>query len=252
MSISNHEHFNTIYNGDCVELLRSMPDSCVDLVITDPPYILDIDSRSTEEIIKNDTKHLMTSKGSEHIKKGLFAADSDLSKFVDGFDVDVVLGELERVLKKTNMFIFCSNKQITELMLWGESRGYYTTLLVWHKHNATPFASSTWRPDLEYIVHIREPGVTFNGDSKLKKKCTTLPARPSQFGHPTEKPIALIEKYIKIGSNPGDLVFDPFMGSGTTAVAAKRLGRNFMGSELEPKFYKVCLDRLQKVVRSFG
>ena len=98
-------------------------------------------------------------------------------------------------------------------------------------------------------MHIREKGAVFQGDAKLKCKITKIPNQASKYGHPTEKPLELIKKYVLIGSSEGDLIFDPFMGSGTSAVACKELNRNFIGCEIESKYCEIAEKRLRQTTR---
>ena len=223
---------NKIYNADCLEFMRSMPDSCVDLVVTDPPYVLD-----------------STTPGKTSIGNTQKYKTAEYKKICSGFDIEAIFGELKRISKKFNLFCFCSNAQLSKIMAWGEANGYYTTCLVWHKYNAAPFANGVWRQDAEFCVHIREKGATFQGDAKLKCKITKIPNQASKYGHPTEKPIELIKKYVLIGSSEGDTVFDPFMGSGTTAAACKELNRNFIGCEIESKYCEMAEKRLRETVK---
>lgn len=218
---------NTIHLGDCLDLMRSLPDKSIDLVLTDPPYVLK-NGGSGESCLKSIGK----------IATGLKAIE-------DGFDVDSVFLELKRVCRLFNLFCFCSNKQVSEIMAWGESHGYFTTLLVWYKVNTTPFANGVWRSDLEFIVHIREKGATFQGGCDVKSKLTQSPYEISKHGHPTEKPLAIIEKFLKIGSNPNDLILDPFSGSGTTAIAAHNLGRRFICIEKDEDYHAASVQRLK-------
>lgn len=222
---------NKIYNMDCLEFMKQVPDKYFDLVLTDPPY----------EISKSDPGNTSI------MSLGKFSSVGKLADISDGFNVDLVLNECLRISKKCNMFVFCSNKQVSKIMKWGEDKGFYTTCLVWHKNNSAPFANGVWRGDIEFCIHIREKGAYFEGGANEKQKVTTLPANPSEFGHPTEKPIRLVDKYLRIGATQGHKVFDPFMGSGTTAVACKSLGIDFVGCELEPDYVAIANKRLEAV-----
>lgn len=93
-----------------------------------------------------------------------------------------------------------------------------------------------------------KPG-TFNFVSQaLCKNVFVYSITHKQTKHPTEKPLALIELIVAVSSNAGDLVVDPFMGSGTTAVACQRLGRNFLGFEIKPEYIKMAEERLNRDV----
>jgi len=222
---------NKIHNVDCLEFMKQIPDNYFDLILTDPPY----------DISKSDPgkTSLMS------LQK--FGENTKLSKISDGFNIDLILSECLRITKKANMFIFCSNKQVSRIMKFGEDRGFYTTCLVWHKNNSAPFANGVWRGDIEFCIHIREKGAYFEGGANLKQKVTTLPTNPSEFGHPTEKPIRLVDKYLRIGAGENHKVFDPFMGSGTTAVACQSLGLEWCGCEIDEDYCNIARKRLAKV-----
>ena len=229
---------NKIHLGDSLEIMKKIPKNSIDLVVTDPPYIINGDTNS-------ETKEWRGVKSLGKIKKGL-------NHIADGFNAKSYFIELERVLKKFNAFIFCSNHQIAELMNEGKNRGYFTTLLVWHKTNTVPFANGVYRGDLEFCIHFRESGATFNGNAKEKSKIYISPTEVSKYGHPTEKPLKLIEKYIKIGSNKNDVVLDPFLGSGTTVNACINLDRQYIGIEIDEKYHNIAKEREQKAKGKWG
>lgn len=216
---------NKIYNTDCLEFMRSMPDSCVDLVVTDPPYEIH-------------------TKGGGLGRRPVYE-NGALGKISQGFDAEATLEQIARICKKINIFIFCSTKQKPRIMNWGYERGCNIAELAWYKPNAAPFTNNTFKSDLENIIYIREKGVKIKGISKL----FTHNCGKSKYGHPTEKPLEIIEKLILTASNEGDLIFDPFMGSGTTAAACKELNRNFIGCEIEAKYCEIAEKRLRKTIR---
>lgn len=216
--------------GDCLELMKHIEDNSIDLIVTDPPY--DLDS-STCSVAKSSIKQM-----SKYLSK-------DYKDITNGFDINLVFTEFQRISKKFNLFVFCSNKQISNIMNWGESKGYFTTLLIWNKYNAPPFANGVWRNDIEFIVHIREKGSIFKGDCKLKGKVKRYNLVRSKYGHPTEKPLKLIEEFINIGSNKDDVVLDCFAGSGTTGEACNNLERNCIMIEKEEKYCEMILKRMK-------
>lgn len=216
---------NKIYNTDCLEFMRSMPDSCVDLVVTDPPYEIH-------------------TKGGGLGKRPVYE-NGALGKISQGFDAEATLEQIARICKKINIFIFCSTKQKPRIMNWGYERGCNIAELAWYKPNAAPFTNNTFKSDLENIIYIREKGVKIKGISRL----FTHNCGKSKYGHPTEKPLEIIEKLILTASSEGDLIFDPFMGSGTTAAACKELNRNFIGCEIEAKYCEIAEKRLRKTIR---
>jgi site-specific DNA-methyltransferase (adenine-specific) len=118
---------------------------------------------------------------------------------------------------------------------------------VWHKTNAAPFANGVWRGDIEYIVHAKDSGAIFVGNAVEKKKVSEHPL-VQDAAHPTVKPLAILNKYVGICSLPSQTILDPFMGSGTTGVAAIQLGRKFIGIEREPKYFDIACKRIEQAV----
>ena len=242
---------NKIHLGDSLELMKQLPDNCIDLIVTDPPYIVDT-TAPKENYLGASKKHSKINNAYWNEKGFEAKPRMSLEAIKDGFDYELYFNVWERVCKKFNAFIFCSNKQLSEIIIQGEKRGFTTSVLVWHKTNTTPFANGVWRSDLEYIVHIRESGATFQGTAKEKSKIYISPTEISKYNHPTEKPIELIKKYIKIGSDENDIILDPFIGSGTTANACIQLDRQFIGYEIEPKYHAIANDRIKRAYGNVG
>lgn len=220
----------TLYLGDCRDILPTL--ERVDAVVTDPPYVLS-DSGP----------------GESHFGMSLNKFDGEEYKaIVNGFDVEGIFGALEAVCQPFNLFCFCSNKQISSIMAFHEAKGRSTTLLVWHKINAAPFANGVWRGDIEYCVHAKDSGAVFVGGAQEKKKVSEYPLVQDD-AHPTVKPLPLMRKYVAICSHANQTILDPFMGSGTTGVAAVQMGRRFIGIEREPKYFEIACRRIEQAQR---
>ena len=218
-----------IWLGDCRDVLPMI--GRVDAVVTDPPYEL------------SDA-----GPGKSHFGMSLNKFDSaGYKEIVAGFDHEGIFSQIESLCLPFNLFCFCSNKQVSKFMSYHEERGRSTTLLVWHKVNAAPFANGVWRGDIEYIVHARDKGAVFVGDAQEKKKVSEYPL-VNDDRHPTVKPLRLIEKYVKIGSREDQTILDPFMGSGTTGVACVNLGRSFIGIEREQKYFDIARRRISETL----
>lgn len=213
--------------GDCLEVMPLLDG--FDAVVTDPPYELS-DSGP----------------GKSHFGMSLNKFDGEAYKaIVNGVNYSALFDAFEQAFKPVNGFAFCSNRQITKLMGEAERRGLSTTLLVWHKTNAAPFANGVWRGDIEYIVHFRGKGATFVGGAVDKTKVIPHPII-QDTAHPTVKPIPIITRLIGNCSEREQLILDPFMGSGTTGVACVKLGRKFTGIELDPDYFEIACERIRK------
>lgn len=242
MSVKKYkDYLNKITLGDSLEHLKKFPDKCIDAFVTDPPYILDTTPAGSTKV-----------GGGGNISKLFRSESNNIDSISNGFNIEENLSEWERVSKKVNFFIFCSNSQISKLMLWGENRGYVTTLLVWNKTNPTPFCNGVWQSSLEFIVHIREKGATFQGNVRVKNKCYTSPCETSKWGHPTEKPLELVKRYIEICTNEGDIVCDPFSGSGTTAHGCVQLKRDFVALEIVKEHFDSSCERVKMAIGNVG
>ena len=218
-----------IINKDCMEVMKNLPDNSVNLILTDPPYELETQGGVG--------------------KSGLGArakAVKDNIRFVsDGFDYEEVFQEFKRICKPLNLYIFCSNKQISRIMSYFE-KDYPTTLLVWHKTNAIPLTNKTYQSNAEFIVCVRDKGSTFNNIGvELQSKVISMPYPIGDRIHPTQKPVDLIARLLRIKSNEGDLVLDPFSGSGSTAIACHRMKRRFICVEKNKEFYEASVKRLE-------
>lgn len=225
-----NKYINKITHADCLEILKQLPDKSIDLILTDPPYELNI--------------HGGSGMGAFCDRKLVKLKHIDF--MVHGFNYDAVFNEFVRICKKANMYIFCSNAQITKIMSWFEARNYYVTLLVWHKTNAVPLTNKKYHSNTEFIICIKEKGTTFNNMNvadSTKVFSIPFPSGKLRF-HPTQKPLELLEKLIKRKSNEGDLILDCFSGSGSTAIACNKLNRNFICIEKDEKFYNMSKEWL--------
>lgn len=221
---------NRIYNCDCVEGMKKMPDKSIDLVVTDPPYLIET---SGAGIYKQADK--------QYVK--------ELNDIKDGFSTDV-LDELCRVMKHINCYFFCSQKQIMPLLdYFVRGKKCNWNLISWHKTNPVPACGNKYLTDTEFVLFFREKGVKIYGSFDTKRTWYATPLNQSDkkiYGHPTCKPIDIVKNFIINSSQEGDLVLDPFMGSGTTAVAAKSYGRHFIGFEINEEYYKKACERIKK------
>ena len=221
--------------GDCLERMKEIPDGSIDCIITDPPYELDNHGGGNTELAQID------------LVKNL-----NIDFISNGFDINVVFGEFLRVCKIPNILIFCSNKQISKTMHYFEQRKLSVTLLIWNKTNPVPLCNGKHLSDVEFIVYIRGKGATFNNDVpfEYKKKIYTssIVSNKNRL-HPTQKSVNHIKQYIELHTNKNDIVFDPFMGSGSTGVACINTNRKFIGIEMDENYFNIACDRMKEAIR---
>jgi len=146
--------------------------------------------------------------------------------------------------------MFCSLKQIPVLYDYFVNKlGCNWGLLEWHKTNPVPACHNKYLSDTEYIFFAREQGVKIYGNYHTKKTFWVTKnnvKEKKEFGHPTVKPVSIINDLIENSSLEGQLVLDPFRGSGSTGVSSISKGRNFIGIEIEPKYVEVAKGRIQQ------
>lgn len=227
---------DNIYNEDCYQAIKDLPDKSVDLIVTDPPYEMVCGGHGSGALADRKT------------------AQNDLlrnSGLYDGFS-NKLLDECVRVMKKINIYIWCSKNQIFQIMdyFYGLDKQLNFDIITWHKTNPAPLANMTYLNDTEYCINFREVGCIIRGTLEQKKKYYITPLNKNdkdKFAHPTIKPVNIIENLIINSSDENEIVLDCFMGSGTTAVACKKLNRHFIGFEIDKKWNDIAKDRLCNV-----
>lgn len=225
----------TLHHGDCYEVMRGIPDRSVDLILTDPPY----------NLRPYSTGNMTFSWRAE--------INNDLAQWDGEFDPATVLPDFTRVLKPTGtIFAFTSYNLLGR---WHQIFDpVYDTFqfFVWHKTNPVPkIRRAGFLNSCELVVCMWNKGHTWNFSRQnemhnfFQSPICMAPERLKKPKHPTQKPVKLLKRLIEIASNPGDLVLDPFMGVGSTGMAAVELGRGFMGVELEREYYLAAVERLK-------
>ena len=249
---------NEIIVGDCIKELAKLPPHCVDLVFADPPYNLQINN---ELLRPNNTR--VDGVDDEWDKFGSFAAYDDFT--------DAWLRACRRVLKPEGaLWVIGSYHNIFRVGTILQDLGFWVLNdVVWRKTNPMPnFRGRRFTNAHETLVWASmgpKARYTFNYDSMkalnddlqmrsdwLFPICSGAERLKQDCGrktHPTQKPEALLHRIILASSDPGDVVLDPFLGSGTTAVVAKRLGRSFIGIERDKSYADAAKARLATLVR---
>lgn len=212
----------TIYNGDCLSVMKSFPDKSFDLVLTDPPYGMNYQSSWRTD------KHEMIA----------FDDPEDTTWLIP------FLKETYRVLKDdSHAYIFTNDYLFSKFQEWMPHCGFdVKRTLVWVKNNHTSgdlegdYANKT-----EWVIFAHKGRRLLRGgrDTNVLNF-----ARVNTDNHPTEKPVDLCAYLIGKSTEEGQTILDPFMGSGTTLVAAKNLKRKAVGIELSKKYCDVAVSRL--------
>lgn len=233
-----------LYNQDCINAMKEIKESSVDLILTDPPYNLGNFMKNRDTNLKKMRENFFGSAGWDDMEFG------DWEKAMDDF-----FEAAAKVLKKGgSMIMFMAIIKVETIIRLAEKHGfYYKTTGIWHKTNPMPrnmnlhFVNSTeaWI----YFTYKTRTG-TFNNDGAMFhdfiETSVTANGERKYGKHPTQKPESLMQHFVDLLSNPQECVLDPFMGSGTTGVAAKRLDRNFIGVELDETYFNMASKRIKE------
>jgi DNA modification methylase len=200
-----------------------------DMVFTDPPYKIETEGGCNGSI-----------------GKGLKKQGASI-EFISNFEPTEFLQVLPLIFDKNklNAYIFCNKELLPDYLVWAKDIGYSFNVLIWKKPNAIPIGDSH-RPDIEYLILFRKNAIWNNGLKDVNYSRCLEYGREKGL-HPTMKPIELIANEMKISSNENSLVFDFFLGSGSTMVASHQLKRKCYGMELDPKYCQVIIDRMKKL-----
>jgi site-specific DNA-methyltransferase (adenine-specific) len=213
-------------DSDAVEEL--MNGDKADMVFTDPPYRY-----------KKMGSGGVFNEGYEKLKEDI--------KDIINFDPTDFLQTLPLVFKKgINAYIFCNTDLVPDYCNWAKENNFNFNILTWHKKSFIPASNNHHFPDTEYLIYISKSAIFNSGLNVNYGKYFILDNEKSN-DHPTIKPIELISNEIQISSNINSIVFDFFLGSGTTMITSHQLKRKCYGMELDPKYCQVIVDRMRKL-----
>ncbi|WP_104684833.1 DNA-methyltransferase [Helicobacter bizzozeronii] len=245
---------NTILQGDCATLLKTLPSSSVDFIFADPPYFM----QTSGELLR--------------VGGAKFAGVAEAwDKFKDFAHYDSFCGawltECKRVLKTNgSICVIGSFQNIYRLGALMQDLGFWVINdIIWAKSNPVPNFNGTRlcnaHESLLWCARDKNASFTFNyktlkalNGGKQEKSIWEIPLcvgaerlkdKQGRKLHPTQKPEKLLEKLLLMATRPGDLILDPFFGTGTTGAVAKRLGRNFLGIEQDPIYIQAALARIK-------
>lgn len=223
---------NKIYNIDCIKGMKEIPDNFIDLIVTDPPYLINYKTNHRKDTRKNNRLDFGT----------IIQNDDNPELIVD------YIKECYRIMKNnTAMYIFCSPK--TSVFFELELEKYFTikNRIMWVKNNWTAGdLEAQFGQQYEIIFLVNKGRCLFNGE-RLTDVWNFDRVSGDEQIHQNQKPQPLIELCIKKHSKENDIIFDGFMGSGTTAFSSKRLGRQFLGFEIEKDYCDKANEKVLKI-----
>ena len=223
-------------HSDGIAAARKFDDGAIDLLLTDPPYGI-----SKAYMCENQVPRRLRTDGRDFIMpKGNFGE----------WDEPLEPHEwLDAILPKVGGWAvsFCAQAQIDAYQRCLTAHKFVAVgTLVWQKTNPVPF-NHKYKPvnAWEAIVIGKRPGTHFNGSGVVHNVFKYKSPSPQKRIHTTQKPVDLVMRFVELFSKPGDLVFDPFAGSGTTVVAAAALGRDAVGHEADAENYQAACARIK-------
>ena len=219
-----------LYNEDCLKVFQYIDDRSIDCVITDCPY----------HVISGGCTNLEDRLGGFLNADNVDVKDGKMFQHND-IQFSEWMPHIYRVLKdKTHCYIMVNHRNLKSLWEEAEKCGFiFQNLLVWDKGNSTP---NKWYMNSYEVILMLRKGKAKNINNMGEKNILRIPNVKNKV-HPTEKPSELMRILVENSTKPGETVLDPFMGVGGVGVACQEAGRNFIGIEIDEKYYDVAVDR---------
>lgn len=227
--------------GDSNLLIKDIKDNSIDLIIIDPPYLLNMDGGK---------------KGKSRFAKTLLSLEKELTDadLIDNYDLSI-LNEFIRIQDKVNIYIWCNLAQIRQYLDFfiGKHNCSYE-IIIWNKTNAMPLFNNKYLNDKEYCLYFRKRGYCNPANYKLAKTVYYLPTTQKEkklYKHPTIKPLEIIESLVLNSSRENETILDCFMGSGTTGIAVINAGSNrkFIGIEKNKDYFLTAKKRIEDTLK---
>lgn len=230
-----------IRKGDCFNLLKSLKDKSVDLVITDAPYLFDNGNWLTSKVVGKKSILGRCDKFRTDEQGKIY---NDMSSFGEK-EITEYLSILLPKMKVANMYIFCNSTQIPFYGMFARNNNLHFDVLVWEKPLSV-INKNRFSTHIEYICRIYDFGTSLNKltNSNFYSKVIRVRKEDLSF-HPTQKPISILQRLILLSSNENDTILDCFMGSGSVGVACIRTNRNFIGFEIDEKIFRTAEKRIE-------
>jgi site-specific DNA-methyltransferase (adenine-specific) len=249
----DNEHSIKLFCGDCLQLLPQFPKSSIDMIFADPPYFL-----SNGGITCHAGRMVSVNKGKWDVSHGV----EENHKFNQAW-----LSECQRVLTKNGVIWVSGTAHVIFSVGFAMQQLGFKILndIIWFKPNASPNLSC------RYFTHSTETVIwaaknqkskhTFNYElmkqlsngKQMRNVWELSPPQPKEKvhgKHPTQKPLKLLDRILLASSRESDIILDPFNGSGTTAIAAVRLNRKYLGIEISKEYLDLTINRLEDELRN--
>lgn len=226
-----------LINDDCLKALKEIEDNSVDLIVTDPPYKIISGGRKVNGDVSTQPSGMFTKLSKENnVKSGKLFKHNDI-KFKDW------MPEMFRVLKEqTHAYFMVNDRNLNNLITEAEKVGFkLQNILIWKKNNATP--NRYYMKCSEFIVMFRKGKA--KSINNMGSKAVLEVNNVRNKTHPTEKPVELLEILIGNSSNENDLILEPFLGTGSCAVACQNLNRRFIGIEIDKEYFEIAQKRIK-------
>lgn len=224
--------FNKVTQGDCLDVMKRIPDGSIDLVVTDPPYLMDYQSRrrvKTEKFRKIDN-------------------DVDSHELISEY-----IKECYRIMKEdTAIYLFCSWHHIEFFKTEFEKHFKLKNLIIWNKNNhGSGDLRGAYAPKHELIL-FGHKGRTLFREKRVPDVMDFAKIPSKKLTHPTEKPTELLDVFIRNSSDEGDLIFDGFAGTGSTALSAISNDRNYILCEIDKEYVEIAKRRIDEAIAEKG
>jgi DNA modification methylase len=212
-----------LYCGDYSKIIDTIK---YDLLYTDPPYLQ------------------MFQGGGSIAKKYLYRKKS--IKKISNFNPKEFLSLLQK--NKAHGYIWASKNLLDVYIKWFKDNKYSWDILIWDKINPIPAYNNSYLSNLEFCLFYRGKNCYFNNNLKYKDYFKTMRDNVAKntHGHPTQKYLWMVIKAIRVSSQENETIFDPFMGSGTTAVACERYNRKWIGCEISKEYCDIAIKRIKQ------
>lgn len=218
-----------LIHGDCYTIIPTLEDNSVDLVITDPPFEFSNKGGS----LYKDTVRAETLNELEKLNCCEFKPEDFL---------DLLLPKM----KFFYGYFFCNKMLVDQYIVWAKKHNFKFDILTMCKSNPVPAKNGHHLNDLEYIILIRDNGTYFAKDAMYDDYRKSYVTSCHKRIHPAEKPVELLERFVRVSCPKGGLILDPFMGSASTGIAALKNGCDFIGIEKNEKWFELSKNRIDE------